>query len=89
MTVRAAAAELGVHENTIRNWIHAGRLEAMAYPSGVWRPKRAAVMAIRAQQWVEREVRACPHCGGDISDQLDASFEFGYARGYEKRGEVR
>lgn len=34
MTVKAAATALGVHENTIRNWINAGELRAYALPGG-------------------------------------------------------
>lgn len=34
MTIRDAAAELGVHENTIRNWIDRGYLRAYRLPSG-------------------------------------------------------
>lgn len=29
--------------------------------------------------------RDCPHCGGDITEQLDASYEEGFAQGYRKR----
>jgi excisionase family DNA binding protein len=34
MTIRGAAAEFGVHENTVRNWIDRGYLRAYRLPSG-------------------------------------------------------
>jgi hypothetical protein len=31
------------------------------------------------------ELRACRTCGTDITSELDASYEYGYRCGYEKR----
>lgn len=31
------------------------------------------------------ELHACRTCGTDIAAELDASYEYGYRRGYEKR----
>jgi hypothetical protein len=31
------------------------------------------------------ELHACRTCGTDITAELDASYEYGYRRGYEKR----
>lgn len=43
VTVAAAAAALGVHVNTVRNWVRNGHLEARALPSGFARPYLDAV----------------------------------------------
>jgi hypothetical protein len=45
---------------------------------------RAAYLAGREP---ERSLRVCPHCGGDITAELDASYEHGYTQGYEKRSD--
>jgi hypothetical protein len=45
MTVRDAARELGVHENTIRNWMESGFLGYEAKPSGFRRPTVESVKA--------------------------------------------
>lgn len=37
MQVRAAARELGVHENTLRRWEEAGLVRAVRLPTGVRR----------------------------------------------------
>lgn len=37
LQVRAAARELGVHENTLRRWETAGLIHAVRLPSGVRR----------------------------------------------------
>lgn len=37
MSVRDAARALGVHENTIRNWIKSGRLDAITLPGSNYR----------------------------------------------------
>jgi predicted site-specific integrase-resolvase len=44
MPVRAAAIVLGCHENTIRNYIANGTLDAVALPSGVRRPTTESVL---------------------------------------------
>lgn len=46
MPVRAAAHVLGVHENTIRNYIRDGLLEAKELPSGFRRPYVDGVVAM-------------------------------------------
>lgn len=52
MSVRDAARRLGVHENTIRNWMNAGNLafEPMPGPSGFRRPLTASVERVAAQR---------------------------------------
>ena len=43
MTVKAAAEALDVHENTVRNWVNRGLLDAHRLPSGFQRPYVSAV----------------------------------------------
>ena len=43
VSIRQAAAELGVHENTVRNWIDRGYLRAYRLPSGHRRLPEAEV----------------------------------------------
>ena len=43
MTVKAAAAALDVHPNTVRNWVNRGLLDAHRLPSGFARPYVTAV----------------------------------------------
>src|SRR5690606_37884238 len=47
MTIRGAAHELGVHENTIRNWIAKDLLRAVRLPSGVRRVPASEVQRVR------------------------------------------
>jgi excisionase family DNA binding protein len=47
--IRTAAQRLGVHENTIRNWIDKGVLAATRLPSGVRRIKAADVEKLETQ----------------------------------------
>lgn len=47
VTVRAAAVALNVHENTVRNWIDRGLIEAERLPSGVRRIRHATVERVR------------------------------------------
>jgi hypothetical protein len=50
--VRAAAARLGVHENTVRNYEAKGLLNAVKLPvSGYRRFSRAEVERMRAEMW--------------------------------------
>jgi transposase len=49
MGIRAAARELGVHENTIRNWINRGLLLASALPTGIRRVPRSEVERMRRE----------------------------------------
>jgi excisionase family DNA binding protein len=49
MQVRAAARELGVHENTLRRWAEAGFIDAVRLPSGVRRFRVDDVNELRAQ----------------------------------------
>lgn len=44
ITIRDSARVLGVHENTIRNWINKGLLKAQRLPSGVRRVSRSEVL---------------------------------------------
>jgi excisionase family DNA binding protein len=64
--VREAARQLGVHENTIRNWQKRGLLKAAQLPSGIRRFSREEVERMRAEMWsqfapatVLPEPRAC------------------------------
>lgn len=45
MRVNEAAVALGVHANTIRNWIREDLLEAHTLPSGIRRPYVDSVLA--------------------------------------------
>jgi excisionase family DNA binding protein len=50
LTVRAAAARLGVHENTIRNWTDTGIVQAIRLPgSGFRRIPLAEVARVEAE----------------------------------------
>lgn len=50
LNVRQAAAELGVHENTIRNWEKAGTLKGYRLPgSGFRRFPREEITRMRAE----------------------------------------
>lgn len=46
LTVKDAAAILGVHENTIRNYIREGLIEAFTMPGGFRRPYADSVLAL-------------------------------------------
>lgn len=46
MTVRQAALVLGVHVNTVRNWIREDLIEAFVMPHGFKRPYADSVMAM-------------------------------------------
>lgn len=47
--IRSAAKRLGVHENTIRNWIDRGVLKAARLPSGVRRIALSDVEKLEAE----------------------------------------
>ena len=47
--IRAAAERLGVHENTIRNWIDRGILRAVRLPSGIRRISLGEVDRMEAE----------------------------------------
>lgn len=47
LQVRAAARELGVHENTLRRWEEAGLIRAIRLPSGVRRFPLEEITRIR------------------------------------------
>ena len=49
MQVRAAARQLGVHENTLRRWEEAGLIQAIRLPSGVRRFRLDDVERLRRQ----------------------------------------
>jgi excisionase family DNA binding protein len=49
MQVRAAARQLGVHENTLRRWEEAGLIQAIRLPSGVRRFRLDDVERLRQQ----------------------------------------
>jgi excisionase family DNA binding protein len=72
MSVRAAAQALGVHENTIRNWLRSGTLPGVKLPSGVHRPIAADVLArvrARADQ-VTGELHSYADELDDVADEL-------------------
>ena len=54
VTIRAAAMRLGVHENTIRNWVAKRLVAAYRLPSGIRRIPEAEV------ERLEREIFAVP-----------------------------
>lgn len=54
VTLRAAASRLGVHENTIRNWIDKGLLLARRLPTGTRR------LPLSEVERLEREMFAAP-----------------------------
>jgi excisionase family DNA binding protein len=49
ISIRQAAAELGVHENTVRNWIDRGYLRAYRLPSGHRRLPEAEVTRLMGE----------------------------------------
>jgi excisionase family DNA binding protein len=51
MQVRAAARELGVHENTLRRWEEAGFIQAVRLPSGVRRFRVDDVDELRREMY--------------------------------------
>lgn len=51
LQVRAAALELGVHENTLRGWEKAGRIPAVRLPSGVRRFRLEDVERLRDEMY--------------------------------------
>jgi hypothetical protein len=54
MQVRAAARELGVHENTLRRWEEAGLVNAVRLPSGVRRFHAEDIEQLREQIYGSR-----------------------------------
>lgn len=55
MQVRAAARELGVHENTLRRWEEAGLIKAVKLPSGVRRFRVQDVTRLRDEMYASTE----------------------------------
>ena len=51
MQVRAAARELGVHENTLRRWADAGLIRTVRLPSGIRRFRIQDVAELREQMY--------------------------------------
>lgn len=49
MQVRAAARQLGVHENTLRRWEETGLIRAVRLPSGVRRFRREDIEQLRRE----------------------------------------
>jgi hypothetical protein len=49
--VRRAAAQLGVHENTLRRWEQNGLVDAVKLPSGVRRFRADDITALREQMY--------------------------------------
>ena len=55
--VKRAAALLGVHANTLRNWTNAGRVVSARLPSGHRRFTMAQIEAIRREMGLPSEGR--------------------------------
>ncbi len=53
--VKQAAARLGVHPNTLRNWTNAGRVQSIRLPSGHRRFTGAQIEAIRQEMGLPSE----------------------------------
>lgn len=51
LQVRAAARELGVHENTLRRWEQAGLINAVKLPSGVRRFRAEDIASLRDEMY--------------------------------------
>src|SRR5262249_41692239 len=78
-TIREAAALLRVHENTIRNWIASGRLEAVqpAGARGRILIPAAAVRSLKSESAVTSVARCrspegnvvCPNCGSKFDGE--------------------
>jgi DNA-binding transcriptional MerR regulator len=51
LQVRAAALQLGVHENTLRGWEKAGLIPAVRLPSGVRRFRVEDVESLREEMY--------------------------------------
>jgi excisionase family DNA binding protein len=49
LTLSQAAKALGVHPNTVRNWVNRGQVPAMRLPSGHRRFTRDQIEAIKEQ----------------------------------------
>jgi excisionase family DNA binding protein len=59
--IRTAAKRLGVHENTIRNWIDRGLLRAARLPSGIRR------IALKDVERLEAEIFSSPTSFADMT----------------------
>lgn len=53
--IREAAQALGVHENTIRNWIDRGALAARVLPSGFRRVPRSEIARLQTEAPTDQE----------------------------------
>ena len=71
--VREAARIIGVHENTIRNWIASGRLQAVKLAGGRFRRL--------SRREVERIAARLPEIP-DYSPDVDAAYRSGYGAGW-------
>ncbi len=56
VTIRAAARRLGVHENTIRNWMHNGIIQFYRLPSGIRRIPLAEVHRLEGEMFSSARV---------------------------------
>lgn len=62
ITIKDAATRLGVHENTIRNWIDRGLLDGYRTPTGQRKLVLASVQEIEGQMYIsEPEVVEVKH----------------------------
>lgn len=72
MSVRHVASELGVTPQSVRNWIHAGGLEAMRTPGGTYRILRSSIAVLRQRRTGVAETATVPTLpsGDDDPDRL-------------------
>jgi len=61
VSVRDVASELGVTPQSVRNWIHAGDLDAMQTPGGTYRILRSSVAALRQRRMPSDETATVPN----------------------------
>jgi hypothetical protein len=98
MTLRAAGVAIGVHENTIRNWIEKGKLPAFKIPrpegslnrEPFWRLRRVDVEAFIAERRRKSEGPLfCVDCGRAETPILAERRVFNRGRCGNCGGELR
>lgn len=60
LNVRQTARQLGVHENTVRNWANAGILVGQKLPTGYWRFEETVVAGMVGR--MAHPQRQCQYC---------------------------
>lgn len=81
INVRSAAARLGVHENTIRNWVDRGLLQAIRLPGSSFRRVRVTDLARLAHEMAPEQP---PIHGTDLD--LETYRPTGIHRGRGRQG---